>query len=120
MSKIVQAVNAMIENKDLLSSVIPSGKEIYFLYKQRHKWSMVQYEDGYHRLFFYPSNRSLEEIAAMEPEDWEHFSEMVVYYDKEGAREAKESFADLYAVLKEKVYGMDKVLDEIIEDSTPF
>jgi hypothetical protein len=40
---------------------------------------------------------------------------MVIYRVKDiGTKEAKESFADLYAVLKAKKWNMDSVLDEII------
>ena len=44
------------------------------------------------------------------------FSECVSYSSKEiGTREAFESLSELYHLLTEKLYGIDRVLDDIIK-----
>ena len=49
---------------------------------------------------------------------------MIVYKVSDiGSREARETFEELYTLLKEKAYGIDEVLNEIIEegaDDIPF
>lgn len=119
MSKIVQAVNAMISNPDKIGKVIRGESELFFLYKDKYKWSMDRRE-GDHILWFYPGDESLEQLASFEGEDWAETS-MVTYRDSEiGTKEAKASFAELYTLLKERVYGVNKVLDDIISDAEPF
>ncbi|UUZ72960.1 hypothetical protein LP415_05615 [Polaromonas sp. P1(28)-8] len=119
MSKIVQAVNAMISNPDKIGKVIRGESEFFFLYKDKYKWSMSPRE-GDHILWFYPGDESLEQLASYEGQDWEDTS-MVTYRDSEiGTKEAKASFAELYTLLKERVYGVNKVLDDIISDAEPF
>jgi len=46
---------------------------------------------------------------------------MVKYSDTEvGTKEAKSSFAELYTIVKERLYGVNDVLDDIISDSESF
>ncbi len=121
MSKIVQAVNSMIVNKNYITDVIDSSKEYFFLYKSKYKWSMADRDDGYH-LWFYPGTDKIDWLAAMSSSNWDTNTPMVHYSDAEiGTKEAKASFAELYTVLSEKVYGVDAVLDDIIaDDDIPF
>ena len=43
---------------------------------------------------------------------------MVTYKDTEiGTKEAKASFAELHTLIKERVYGVNDVLDDIISDA---
>jgi len=118
MSKIVQAVNSMISNPELISKVVEAGTEIFFLYKNKYKWSMRRRDDS-HYLWFYPGNESLETLAAYSELGWEEETPtMVVYHDaKIGTKEARASFAELYTLLKEKLYGIDEVLNDIISDA---
>lgn len=121
MSKIVQAVNSMIANDSLISNVQQSQGEIFFLYKGLYKWSMVKRNDGHH-LWYYPGLEDLNHLAAMTNDGW-GFADipMVHYHDAEiGTKEAKASFAELYTLLSEKVYGIDDVLKDIIGDGIPF
>lgn len=122
MSKIVQAVNAMIANPNLISKVI-KGKgesELFFLYKDKYKWSMSKREHGY-VLWFYPGNETLEELVSFDGIDWSNGVSMVTYQDTEiGTKEAKASFSELYTLLKERVHGVNKVLDDIISDADFF
>lgn len=120
MSKIVQAVNAMISNPSMISKVTPSGdaSEIFFVYKGKYKWSIAD-RDGMFILFFYPGKESLETLA--EQQDWQGTA-MVRYNAEElGTREARSSFAELHRLLSEKLHGVDVVLEDIInDDDIPF
>ncbi|PFG58915.1 hypothetical protein DM05_3580 [Pseudomonas poae] len=121
MSKIVVAVNVMIMEKEKISDVVDGGGdgEMFFLYDEKHKWSMMDGLQGY-VLFYYPGRSNLNTLASIPPEEWPEDIDMVTYRVKDiGTKEAKESFAELYAVLKEKKWNMDSVLDEIIA-SGPF
>lgn len=121
MSKIVVAVNKMIENSNKLTNIIQGShsSEIYFLFDRKHKWSINKISDGY-ILIYYVGKQNLEFYASLEAEEWSEYSDYVVYTTKEiGTKEGLESFADLYAVVKEKMYGMDNVLDDII-NTLPF
>jgi hypothetical protein len=119
MSKIVQAVNAMISNPDLIGSVMEGATEspeVFFLYNGRHKWSMRKDGDGDYHLFYYPGEQKLEQLARMDDDDWQNFREMAHYSANQiGTREAKASFRDLYNLLNEKVYGLDEALTDIID-----
>jgi hypothetical protein len=118
MSKIVQAVNAMIANPENISNVIWSRDgEIFFLYKKKYKWSMAKRDrDNDYLLWFYPEDIPLEQLASYEGHDWEG-TPMVTYKASEiGTKEAKATFAELYTLLKERVHGVQEVLDDIIKD----
>jgi hypothetical protein len=120
MSKVVQAVNAMITNSRDISNVIKSANEIFFLYNKKYKWSMAS-RDGHYHLWFYPGGETLEDLAyRSEFDNFESIS-VVHYVDSDiGTKEAKASFADLYVILSEKIYGIDEVLDDIISGDIPF
>ncbi|MDP9533964.1 hypothetical protein Q7L38_15420 [Pseudomonas protegens] len=121
MSKIVVAVNVMIENKEQISSV-QRGRgaiegELFFLYEHKHKWSIFkvpEIEDEY-ILCYYPGDGSLRAYAQMgEDTDWDEI-DIVFYRTKDiGTKEARQSFAELYSTVKELNFGMDAILDAII------
>lgn len=121
MSKIIQAVNAMISNHKLIDPVIRvdySG-ELFFLYKGKHKWSIskagTDQKDYY--LHYYPGNQDLATLANFSEDQWRGFSEIVTYKSLEiGTREAFNSMQELYTIVSEKLFGMDDVLDDIIGD----
>lgn len=116
MSKIVQAVNAMIANPQLIANVVQGQDEFFFLYKNRYTWSMSKREDDYF-LWFYPGCSHPEELTSFEGHDWEGVP-MVTYRAKEiGTKEARASFTELYTIIKEKLYGLNDVLDDIIADA---
>jgi hypothetical protein len=122
MSKIVQAVNAMVATPDRIKSVqAGSGEELFFVYDGKYKWSMRRdNNDGSYHLWYYPGDTSIEALASTEGPEWEDVA-MIGYHDKDiGTREAKASFAELYTIVKEKVFGMDEILDEIIKGEIPF
>jgi len=115
MSKIVQAVNAMISNPQLITKVIKHGNELFFLYKNTYKWSMTRDDDDVHILWYYPGSETLEGLASMSGSGWDPEIEMVTYRDSEiGTKEATASFTELYTLLKERLYDVNEVLDDII------
>lgn len=119
MSKIVQAVNAMISNAEKIGKVVRGESEFFFIYKDKYKWSMA-HQGGDYMLWFYPGDESIETLASYEGSDWEGTS-MVIYRAGEiGTKEAKASFAELFTLLKERIYGVNEVLDDIISDANPF
>lgn len=118
MSKIVSAANAMIANHKKINPVL-SGRddEIFFTYDSKYNWSILKRGQDI-SLFYYPTtSRSLEQLANVEdPQEWEYIP-MVAYRGKElGTVEAEQTFAELYTLIKEKVFGVDDVLDDIIGD----
>jgi hypothetical protein len=119
-ARIVKAVNAMIVHADQIEEVIRVDNEIFFRYRGASllsNWSMRRDQGPVHWLFMYPGEQSLSQLVSMDEQDWQEFAEMVIYRDDEiGTREAKASFANLYNMLSEKVFGADKVLDDIIDD----
>lgn len=117
MSKIIQAVNSIISNPHLIGKVLfGSNNELFFTYKNKYKWSIRRQDDGNYSLWFYPSEMTIEELAAIENEEWEHVP-MMHYSTKDLAtKEALASFEELYRITKEKVFEMDQVLDDIIKD----
>lgn len=122
MSKIVIAVNVMLSNPKKISEVIetPIGAEIFFRYDRKHKWSIIESGNGSHTLIYYPGPQALEYLAQLDPDEWGNVK-MVSYRAEDiGTREALSSFAELYSVVKEKLFGMDEVLDDIIDSDIPF
>lgn len=116
MSKIVQAVNSMIAHDDLISNVLKGDHEYFFLYKNKYKWSIAQ-RDGEVSLWYYPGSQNLEALREYEQMgDWEGV-DMVRYTDREiGTKEAIASFSELFILIKEKLYRIDDVLNDIISD----
>lgn len=116
MSKIVQATNAMIANPELITNVLSGDSEFFFLYKGKYKWGIIQAEQKIF-LWFYPSKESLEELVSRSfTHDWEGV-DLVRYVDAEiGTREAIASFSELYTLIKEKRYGVQEMLEDIISD----
>jgi hypothetical protein len=118
MSKIVTAVNAMISNSELITNSIQGSmdSECFFKYDKKHLWSIIDSGNGEFSLHYYPGSQNLENLASIREEHWhEENINSVVYNTKTlGAKEAKDSFKELNTIIKEKVYGMDDILNEII------
>jgi len=113
MSKIIRTVNAIIQNPDKITNIRRKENEYYFLYNEKYKWSIHKSESVYY-LHYYPFDITIEEIS--EIEHWEEY-DYISYNTKElKSQEAKESFRELYRILKEKIYHVDEALDEIIKD----
>lgn len=124
MSKIIQAVNAMCEKQYQISDVIPAGQEYFFLFNKRYKWS-INYDkqaDNFW-LYYYPENIPLKDlVTASKAGPWPETIQYMAYNSNLlGTKEAYQTFSDLHAIVKEKLLGIDKVLDDIIEgEDKPF
>jgi len=118
--KIVSAVNAMIANSGKISNVlegnVPSD-EVFFVYNGKYKFSVSKSKDDV-SVFFYPGLETIEQLAAWDEQDWERSGVNLVRYSAKelGDKEAMESFSELFRAVKERVYGVDDVLDDIIAD----
>ena len=120
MSKIIQAVNAMVANSDKVTNVEQGegGKEFFFLYKEKYKWSIVKNEnkDEYF-LHYYPDEMSSIELLASIPQgSWEGIQYVTYSTAELKTRESIESFAELYIMVKENLYNINQALDDIIGD----
>ena len=112
MHKIVAAVNSMISNEKLITHTIKSGEGLFFLYDEKFKWSIFKANDDYY-LSYYLSSQTLEQLASRD--EWNDYGDYIVYSTKEiKTREVRESFAELYQTVQTKLYGIDEVLDYII------
>jgi|SRR5690606_7434367 len=124
MSKIVTAINVMVSNPDRIKNVIKgyNDTECFFVYDGKHPWSILKRSDGEYYLAYYPGNQDISHLAGIPDEHWnEENIHCVAYISKDlGTKEAKESMAELYSIVNEKVYGMDDVLDDIINSDPPF
>lgn len=121
MTKIVEAINVMISNQEKIQVAIRGEyeAEVFFLYDGKHKWSIIRNDAGEYFLHYYPTNISLEELASMPGEAWIEFNQMVSYNSVSlGTKEAKDSLQELYGIVKEKIFGMDSVLDDIIKSDS--
>lgn len=115
MSKIVSALNVMILNQSKISNCIEgtTDDELYFLYDGKYKWSIMEHEGSYY-LNYYPGQFPLEEIAALRTDAWNDLPRVSYHSDDVGGKEALETFKELNSIVKERLYNMDGVLDDII------
>lgn len=126
MSKIVQAVNAMIIKKHKISSVTQglASNELFFLYDQKYKWSLLhggelEFDSGEQEdyvLFYYRTDLTIERLVTVDVESMPQVKLARYSANEIGTKEALGSFRELYLVLKEKLLGIDEVLDDIIEE----
>src|SRR5690606_10041677 len=116
MSKIVQAINAMIVNPDKIKSVIASGAEYFFIYKDKYKWSIIKNEQDDYIIFYYPDDISLEEVVSISNQNWQNLNAIKYALSDIRTREADASISELYTLVSEKAYGIDEVFKDIISD----
>ncbi len=125
MSKIITALNVMISNDYLISNVLQgyNSNEIFFMYNKKHKWSVTKKQNDIYIVHYYPGSTKLEDLASWPDEAWADFPDIVSYGEEQlSTKEAQNTLKELYTILGEKIFGMDDVLDEIIEsdDNIPF
>jgi hypothetical protein len=124
MSKIITAINVMVSNPDLITNTIKgeNATECFFTYDNKHLWSIFKNNAGFYNMAYYPGNQNAEKLAAIPDEFWDEESiNCVTYSSKElGVPEAKQSMSELLVVVKEKIFGIDHVLDDIIKSDNPF
>lgn len=121
MSKIVTAINAMISNPDGITSVIRGDmeSEYFFKYDSKHSWSIHENPGERFYLHYYPNGADIVALANIREHEWDEANVKMVTYTSEvlGTKEALASMKELYALVQEKAYGMDDILDDIIGTS---
>ena len=113
--KIVQVINAMIENHRKISNVLKREDEYFFLYDKKYKWSIAKNEhENQFYLHFYPTDdMDLNQLSTFT--NWQSYSNFVTYKsDDIKTKEALESFSELYQIVFGKVFGIEDIFDEII------
>ncbi|MFB0777982.1 hypothetical protein [Aeromonas salmonicida] len=124
MSKIVKAINVMVSNPERITGVIKGGyeTECFFIYDGKHPWSILKRDDGHYYMAYYPEGQDIYELSKISSDDWNYASILCVSYTSQelGTKEAIESMAELYNIVNQKLYGMDDVLDDIINSDELF
>lgn len=125
MSKIVQAVNVMIANKDKISNVKKGTflDEYYFVYNSKYVWSIGKSDNDLYltsypldSFYFETPEKYAKHLSGLDPDECGKI-DYVCYSTKElNTREATESFRELYTTVKEKILGIDTMLDDIINN----
>ena len=116
MAKIVQVANAMVSNSSKISNVLKNDKEYFFLYNKKYKWSISKNVEEDYYLHFYPTDTmTIEELSVFD--NWSAFNQFVTYSTKDiKTQEAIETFRELYQIVSDKIYGLDDIFDEIINE----
>lgn len=118
MAKIVEVANAMISNQQRISNVQRNGNEYYFLYNNKFKWSIsFNKEKDEYFLFFYITDETIDQLAKIVV--WEAMDgiEIVTFSTEDlKVQEAKETFRELYQIVSAKMYGLDDIFNEIINE----
>lgn len=125
MSKIVQAVNAMISRSDLITDVYKGEyeTECFFKYDGKHNWSIGEGSNSFFISYYPGESVDLKELASIPNDHWDNAAPRNISYNTQtiGTKEATESFSELLNIVNEKIHGMDSILDDIINsDDMPF
>lgn len=128
MSKIVQAVNSMIEKENKITSVkrvvdTDHDTTYFFTYNNKYLWAVRKDTDENYWLAYFPAGPAQAGEAMDEcRRNWRQGEiDMVSYFSPElRTQEATESFAALHRIVEERLYGMNEVIDDILGDEFPF
>jgi hypothetical protein len=118
MNKIIQVINTMISNSGRISNVLVAVEEYFFIYNDKHKWSIMESKNDSDAitLFLYPDENIKLETLAYDT-DYETYSKFVTYRAQDfKSSEVIESYRELLKVVKDKIYGVDDILDEILKE----
>lgn len=107
----------MVLKSSAIGNVYPvpynSSNEFFFIYDMKYLWSILQtsIKDDY-LLFYYKGMPPIPKLL----EDKDRFSKAIGYSSLDfKTKEAIESFRDLFNIVKGKTYGMDEVLNDILD-----
>jgi len=116
MSKIIKALNSMVSNPEKITDVIQEDEGYFFLYDKKYVWGIYfDLENDTYEAYFYPG--ATETVGVVNSIRSEIYIDYINYESEIlGARESHETFSELYRIVKEKLFGVDKVLDDIIGD----
>ncbi|WP_135604953.1 hypothetical protein [Methanococcoides sp. NM1] len=114
MSKILKAVDAMFNSEELITDVKTLQDTLFFKYNQTYVWS-IQKELGDFYLIYYVNHDEVKNVIdaiKYMPNDPGPY---ISYSSKDyKSTENGDNFAELYQIVKEKLYNIDTVLDNII------
>ncbi|NYT19662.1 MAG: hypothetical protein GKC08_05165 [Methanosarcinales archaeon] len=115
MSKILKAVDAMINSEELITDVKALQESLFFKYNQTYVWSIQKELGDYYLIYYVKHNEVKNVIDAIkympnDPGPYISYSSKDYKSDKSG-----DVFAELYQIVKEKLYNIDTVLDNIIK-----
>ncbi|MGB0467626.1 MAG: hypothetical protein ACPGF7_08880 [Pontibacterium sp.] len=123
MNKIIKAIKVMVSNPEKITGAVKGQHETecFFRYDEKHHWSILETNDKHYFLNYFPDQPNLNSLASIPDESWQELSpNSVVYNTKDlAAKEAIDSSRELYSIVNEKLYGMDHVLDDIINGNIP-
>jgi hypothetical protein len=108
----------MIANKEKITNIRKKYGELFFLYDEKYKWS-INYNDERedYCLYYYKTDVSIDDLVTYGTLSG---TELVSYRAKDiGTKEAFSTFRDLFQILKEKLVGIEKVLNDIIDEEGP-
>ncbi len=121
MHKVLKAIQAMAQNDQHMASAIrASGDSYYFTYKE-HLWVIWKDSNSDKKVLSYlnkVSPKPIDEIMQIYDEhNWLQEDTAANYISTRFEEpEARQLYEQLYAVVKEKASGMDKVFDDILGD----
>jgi hypothetical protein len=121
MSKIVQVVNTMLNNPSKITNVQKGHDVIFFNYIHEQLWGLSKQDNDQIILSIYPQKDlpiAVKDLVNMDDLDWKLTPPISIAYSSESLKEsaALESFTELYKVIIEKLYGIDDIFDQIIQD----
>lgn len=121
MSKILQVVNTMLNNPSKITNVQKKQDVILFNYLHDQLWGIFKQDNDHLILSIYPQKDlpiTVKDLVNMDDLDWKLTPPISIAYSSESLkeREALESLTELYKVIIEKLYGIDDIFDEIIQD----
>ena len=127
MSKLVKVANIMVSNSNKISEVINHDNVWFFLYDKKYAWCMKSWNyegDDKYLLYFLMGNvssyvndgREFEILSRQDINLLVKNGTAIEYSTNEMCSdEALQAFRQLYITVREKGFGIDKVLDEIID-----
>lgn len=119
MNKIIQVINTMISNSGRISNVLAAQQdEYFFIYNEKHKWSIMETKEDPDNitLFLYPDENIKLETLAYDT-DFGTYNKFVTYRAEDfKSSEVIESYRELLKVVKDKIYGIDEILDDILNE----
>lgn len=115
--KVLQVIRNMITNADKISNIEKQLNIFYFLYKG-YVWSIWEWSssddtdnEGY-SLAYYPGAKNVSDIITPKI----HRDFMVYSSGDFNTVDTLNLYAQLYNIIKEKFYGVDKVFNDILND----
>lgn len=107
------AINSMIHNINEIYEITESKGEYFFKYKE-YIWSVYGLDDEV-VLTYFPYCRKIDDAISKVNYEREYSNIRYKSGDFKSVEDI-ESFNELYRKIKERVYNVDKVLDDIIGD----